>query len=281
MFRASAIVHLVIVAPFAIGAGCAGPVKQSSCTRCDAGTAGQTDVSLLVPDDTATYEDTSLIDQTELPSLDDAQAKPDVLSGEAARPSPMPDGGYMFYEDFESGVAEGWEVEEWPDAGTHDTDWSVITIDTGSVYAEGVLDQTQWHISYVSLKASSDQIVEATMRVADFYDPTPSSAAALFARYDSVSDSGYFVALRGDGSVIIRKRTNGKNASWAAGVDAGIVSGDWHVVRLEVVGNTARAFLDGNWVYTAVDSDPLSGGTVALGSYGATLEVDSVFIALP
>ena len=57
------------------------------------------------------------------------------------------------------------------------------------------------------------QIVEARLRVVEFYDASPSFVAALFARYDPIADSGYFLALRGDGSVIIRKRLQGKSAS--------------------------------------------------------------------
>jgi hypothetical protein len=45
-----------------------------------------------------------------------------------------------------------------------------------------------------------------------------------------------------------------------------------------VVGSTARAFLDGELIYTAIDSEPLGQGTVALGTYGATVEVDQVFL---
>jgi len=106
----------------------------------------------------------------------------------------------------------------------------------------------------------------------EFYDTAPSFVAALFARYDPIADSGYFVALRGDGSIIIRKRAQGKSASWAAGVDAGIVPDRWYTVRLEVLGNTANAFLDGRLVYSVVDGAPLAQGTAALGTYGATLK---------
>ena len=231
-------------------------------------------------DRAAPFDEGTQIDRTEPSILDGAlMYEADAPSGEAA--GPAADAGYLLFDDFENGEAEEWQVVIWPDAGAHDTDWSVIVGDTGRVYSEDVLDETQWRIAYASSDAASDQIVEARMRVGDFYDATPSYVAALFARYDASSDSGYFLALRGDGSVIIRKRMQGKNASWAAGVDAGIVSGTWYTVRLEVVGSTVRAFLDGELVYTVLDSDPLARGTVALGTYGATLEVNQVFLAVP
>ena len=221
-------------------------------------------------------------DQSELSGVDgSARDGTDVPAGEAAGPTPVPDAGYLFFDDFEQGATGYWRTADSNDAGAPDSDWSVFVGDTGSVYSEVSLDNNEWHITYASSGAVSDQIVEAKMRVVEFYDSTPSYVAALFARYDPSSDSGYFVALRGDGSLIIRKRVQGKNASWAAGVDAGIVQGAWHVVRLEVLGNTASAFLDGNLVYSAVDSAPLAAGTAALGTYGATIEVDSIFLAQP
>jgi hypothetical protein len=205
----------------------------------------------------------------------------DAPWGEAAGPSPVPDGGVLLFEDFSDGQADGWRTHDWNEAGAPDNDWTVFVNDTGSVYSEGSLDKSEWHIAFAGVDAVTDQIVEARLRVVEFYDATPSFVAALFARYDPVEDSGYFVALRGDGSVIIRKRLQGKSASWASGVDAGIVPGSWYTVRLEVLGSTLNAFLDGKLVYSVIDNDPLAAGTVALGTYGATVEVDRVFLARP
>jgi hypothetical protein len=193
----------------------------------------------------------------------------------------VPDGGALLFSDFEDGMTDGWRSIDWNDGGTADHDWSVFLGDTGWVYSEGSLDTSEWHLSYADSNAVADQIVEAKMRVVEFYDIAPSFVAALFARYDPSTDSGYFVALRGDGSVIIRKRLQGKSASWAAGVDAGVVPGRWYTVRLEVLGSSVNAFLDGQLVYSVLDSAPLAKGTAALGSYGATLEVDSIFLAQP
>jgi hypothetical protein len=233
-------------------------------------------------DQAAPLDEGAQVDQAEPSILDSAQmGEANAPWGAATAPTPVPDAGYLLFDDFKNGKAEDWEVMNWQDAGAHDTDWSVIVSDTGRVYSEDVLDQNQWRIAYANADAVLDQIVEARMRVNDFYETTPSYVAALFARYDPSSDSGYFVALRGDGSLIIRKRMQSKNASWMAAVDANIVPGAWHTVRLEVVGSAARVFLDGELVYTVVDSEPLGQGTVALGTYGATVEVDQVFFTAP
>jgi hypothetical protein len=103
----------------------------------------------------------------------------------------------------------------------------------------------------------------------------------LFARYDASADSGYLLALRGDGSVIVRRRDHGVTASWGPGVAAGITTGDWYTVRLEVIGDAINAFLDERPIYSVTDDAPLPGGGLALGTVGATLETDRVAAAEP
>jgi hypothetical protein len=279
------------MAPLMIHAGCSHH-ESSPCAWCDAGMADRSSdppgqETTPIPDaepeaaafdQAESFDEEVQADQAEPSAVDGSQ---DGSGGEAAVPSPVPDGGIVLVDNFEDGNLDAWRTTDKNDAGMQDSDWSVIQGDTGSVYSEGVLDDTEWHIAYANVDAIADQIVEARMRVIDFYGATPSYVAALFARYDPSTDSGYFLALRGDGSVIIRKRVHGKSASWASGVDANIVPGAWHTVRLEVLGNTANAFLDGELVYSVIDSDPIAAGTAALGTYGATIEVDSIFLAQP
>lgn len=299
MHSSRAIARLLVLAPLAIGVGCSS-AGSSICTRCDAGnedgpsdpiadapsweeaTIPDAESEVAAVDEAAAVDGEASIDQSESSGVDaSTRDAKDAPAGEAAGPTPVPDAGYLFFDDFEQGSTDGWRTADWNDAGVPDSDWSVFVGDIGSVYSEVSLDNTEWHIAYASSDAVADQIVEAKMRVVEFYDNTPSYMAALFARYDLSSDSGYFMALRGDGSVIIRKRVQGKNASWAAGVDAGIVQGIWHTVRLEALGSTVNAFLDGKLVYSVVDGAPLVAGTAALGTYGATIEVDSIFLAQP
>jgi hypothetical protein len=275
-FRAFA--WLTFLAPLAFGAGCSSSTSQHP--------VDSSPDAAQIPDAEAAVEDQALaldLAASEAAStLDGSEAfQADAPEAEAARPSPVPDGGVLFSSDFEDGTTDGWRSADWNDAGLPDSDWSVFLGDTGYVYSEGVLDKVEWHITFADSPPVTDQIVEARMRVVEFYEATPSVVGALFARFDPNSDSGYFLALRGDGSVIIRKRLHGTSASWRSGVDAGIVPGAWHTVRLEVLGNTINAFLDGNLVYSVVDSDPLATGTAALGSYGATIEVDRIFMASP
>jgi len=299
MHSLRAMARLALLAPLAMGAACSSSPTQP-CTGCDAGKADRPGNSAdqapsadptpipdanseaAIEDQALAFDENASLDQTDGFPRDGSDANlTDAPLGEAAGPSTVPDGGFLLVEDFSDGKADGWRTHDWNEAGAPDNDWTVFVSDTGSVYSEGSLDKSEWHLAFAGADAVTDQIVEARLRVVEFYDATPSFVAALFARYDPTQDSGYFVALRGDGSVIIRKRLQGKSASWATGVDVGIAPGVWYTVRLEVLGSTLNAFLDGKLIYSVVDNDPLASGTVALGTYGATVEVDRVFLAQP
>jgi hypothetical protein len=205
----------------------------------------------------------------------------DAVLGEPPPQTMIPDGGYRYVEDFEDGKADGWQVLPWTDASMPGPGWLTSTADAGSFYAEESLDATSWHITYSMRASSSDQIVEARMRVVDFYARAPSYAAALFGRYHPGTDSGYLVALRGDGSLVIRRRDHGVTSSWNGGVEVGIEPGVWYTVRLEILDGTISAFLDGAFVCAVTDTDPLPSGGVALGTFGARVEVDRVLLATP
>lgn len=267
------------LSPVALLAACSSQAS-SFCDSCDAqgdlpidrsigailGDAGPADSKRRQPIDfaPAIVADAGPADQSEVP-----------------RQTAISDGGYLYVADFESGGAEGWQVLHWIDASVPNPDWVAAVTDAGSVYAEETLDITDWHISYTMTASSVDQIVEAKMRVLDFYGRAPSYAAALFGRYHPVADRGYLVALRGDGSLVIRRRDQGTTSSWNGGVDVGIEPGVWYTVRLEILGETISAYLDGNFVCAVTDSDPLPAGGVALGTFGATAEVDRVVLAAP
>jgi hypothetical protein len=288
MHVSRALAALAMLAPLLAGAGCSS-AGAPPCAYCDAGKAdlpadlGQ---DYPAPEDVPSAETAG---ETEAATTPDSAegvdggrpATRDAPAGEAAQPSRVPDAGYVLDDDFETGQAPGWHFLGEQDGGVRAGDWSVILGDTGSVLSQGALDADAWHIAYATPAIGPDQILEAKLRVIDFYAEAASDMAALFGRYDPATDSGYLVALRGDGSMIVRKREHGASASWGGGVDVGIRSGVWYTVRLEVIGGTINAFLDGVSVYRVVDDAPLATGGVALGTFGATLEVESIFAAEP
>lgn len=263
-------------------AGCAS-TTSAPCRTCDAGAPDQRVDRPLHP---TTDSEAGQAGETagDLPAaVDTAPDGPppmrDTAAGEAPDPTPLLDAGYQLDDDFQTGRAPGWEIRLGDDPDASAGAWSVIIGTSGTILSQGVLDPGKWHIAYATAALASDQLVEARLRVVDFSAPGPASMAALFARYDPSTDSGYYLALRGDGSAVIRRRVRGVSASWGGGTLAGIRAGAWVTARLEVRGGVLNAFLDGVHVHAAVDDEPLSGGGVAVGSIGATLEVDRVSAA--
>lgn len=272
---------LAMLAPLLVVAGCSS-AGSPPCLYCDAGKDDlRPDLLQDLPASEDTFVDENEEDVADVPGDGTGgeafhPATRDTPAGEAPRLTPLPDAGYALDDDFVTGQAPGWQIVGAPRSDAAPNDWSVILGDSGSVFSQGALDATTWHIAYATASIGPDQIIEAKLRPVDFYASDPAYVVALFGRYDPASDSGYFLALRGDGSAILRKRDHGTNASWTGGVDSGIQAGAWHTVRLEIIGNVINAFLDGTATYSVTDDNPLADGDVALGSFGATMEVERV-----
>jgi hypothetical protein len=279
----------LLLAPTLAGVSCASSPRP--CTNCDAGPA---DLPLFdtVPDDTVppdTGHDArpaaEVAWDAPAAALDAADGRPsatrDTPPGEAAWPTPLPDAGYLFFDEFQNARAPGWDVPGLTDRDAGLGGWSVVLGSSGSILAQGLLDQSTWHITYAPASSSADQIVEARLRLIDLYAETATYGVALFARYDPATDSGYLVALRGDGSLTLRRRDHGVTSSWGRGVAAELRTGVWYTVRLEAVGGALNAFLDGHPVYSVSDPEPLPAGVLALGTLGATVEVDRASAATP
>lgn len=278
---------LALFAVPVLGLGCSSSNK-TPCTTCDAGLA---DAAADLPEDLPISAPEANRDVPVERGRSDGPPRPvvdtatpqglDTAVVDLRGPLSLYDAPYISYHDFDNGSFEGWFPQLWKDGTVSASDWTLIGGDTGWVYAQTVLDTTTWRIAFDGIELVDDQVVEARVRVPQFYDKEPSYVAALFGRYDPEIDSGYFVALRGDGSVIVRRRELGQNASWREGVNVNIQAGVWYTLRLEVIGSAVSAFLDGEPVYSVIDPKPLGAGTVAVGTYGATLEVDRVLITGP
>jgi hypothetical protein len=276
-------VRLAILAPLLVAAGCAG-AGRAPCVHCDGGkTDAPTGQAMDLPSSEAALHAETATEAFVPAEAADVRlpATRDTPGSEARPGTPIPDGGWLWVEDFESEENPNWEALDVRNASSTSGEWSVVRGDFGSLFTQGVLDTTTWHIAYATADLGPDQIIEARLRVVDFFAETPSYMVALFGRYDPATDSGYFVALRADGSVTLRKRERGANASWGGGVAGGIRRGVWYTVRLEIIGDALTAFIDGVEVYAVTDDEPLSQGHIALGAFGATLEVDRVLAGAP
>jgi hypothetical protein len=177
----------------------------------------------------------------------------------------------LFFDDFENG-ASAWTVN----GGT----WSLLT-DGSQAYAQTLI-QNKLQISAVSGTCFADQIVEAKVKINKFGGMSNSYQAAVFARYLG-ADTHYFVALNSENKFGIEKRVN--STATAATVLGSLVNvtyslNTWYTVRLEVVGTTLTASLNGVPQVTVTDTSIASGG-VALGTTNTTAEFDDVTVTHP
>lgn len=183
-------------------------------------------------------------------------------------------GSVLFFDDFESGNASRWSAS----AGS----WSVVT--DGSEVYEQSLEDNEPQFSMVEDSCYGDQIVEARVKVLDFPGSSTSYHVALFARALG-PNTHYFVAFDSTGKLSLRKRVNASgNASTRLGSDKALSprldDGAWHTLRLEVVGTTLTAFVDGNEELSATDASIASGG-VAVGTLNGTAQFDDVRVTAP
>src|SRR5258708_3560945 len=138
----------------------------------------------------------------------------------------------LFSDDFKDGDAAGWTP-------TTAAEWSVVSDGTEFTYHRAAPAAT-WNDSLIGQYAWTDTSIEATVKVNAWLAPgKPAYMAAVYARYSGTSPSttnGYFVTVRGDGSIGINKRTNGVNVSLSSFPAAGMIAGSYYTIRLEVIG---------------------------------------------
>jgi pectate lyase len=184
----------------------------------------------------------------------------------------------LFADDFSDGNSTGWTP-------TNAVEWSVANDGVEFTYHRTATTAT-WNDSLIGQYAWTDTSVEATVKVNRWLvagDPT--YLAAVYARYSGNSPSttnGYFVTVRGDGSIGINKRTNGVNTTLSSFPAAGMIAGSYYRVRLEVIGaNPVRlnAYLNGVQRVTAVDANSwIANGQVGVGTYGTDASFDDVVV---
>ena len=184
----------------------------------------------------------------------------------------------LLSDDFKDGDAAGWTP-------TNGAEWSVASDGTELTYHRAATTAT-WNDSLIGAYSWTDTSVEATVRVNSFLAPNnPTYMAAVYARYSGNSPSttnGYFVTVRGDGSIGINKRTNGVNTTLSSFPAAGMIAGSFYRVRLEVIGaNPVRlnAYLNGVLRVTAVDANSwIANGQVGVGTFGTDASFESVVV---
>jgi hypothetical protein len=175
-------------------------------------------------------------------------------------------GAVLFSDDFEDGNATGWTVSD----GT----WAVVS-DGSKVYSQSATGSGSTLLLAATGSTSwTNQIVEAKVKVKAFGGSSTSYSAAILGRY--TGSDYYALALRSDGKVAIRHG----NSTIGSAVTAGIVEGTWYKVRLEIVGSSLKAYVDGALKDSETDTS-ISAGGIAVSTVNTTAEFDDVKVTTP
>jgi hypothetical protein len=234
------------------------------------GAAGTTPVSSTGAAGTRPVSTTGAAGTAPISTTGAAGTTPPVTTGAAGTSSlPAPDA--RAFSDFESGMPTGWIAD------TVNGNWGVIADGAGKVYQQQLIDST------LSLAIGgkinwADQVVETKVKFVDF--SSTSALVYVCVRYQN-DDAYYFVALKADGSLKIRKRVDGSTDDLAAyKSNVPIVKGAWHTLGLAAVGTMLIAKYDGVPVAMAPDTALATGG-IALGTQNAIAAFDDVRVTPP
>jgi pectate lyase len=183
--------------------------------------------------------------------------------------------GTLFSDSFESGAGK------WLTSGPGT---ATIASDGSSVYDLSCLT------SKVFLAAAGDVtwtnvVVQARIKVLSFNGSSSSYYAGLCARVED-ADNYYCVTLRSDAKVAIRGDIGGSSNSLGSSVSYGVTAGTWYTVRLQVVGSTITASINGTPVLPktgdpAITDASLATGGIALIVDNADAEFDDVTVSVP
>lgn len=174
--------------------------------------------------------------------------------------------GPLLFDDFEDGTDDGWFATS--------GDWAVVTSGNSKVYqVKNLLDASLF--SVIGDLNWTDVAVEAKVRVVEFGGTNSSDLIGVYARFDSPA-SHYYVALRGDGKLAIRKKVN-INSTLGTPVSFVATPGKQYKVRFEVQGGELRAYVDDTLMLTTQDSE-LTKGRIAVGTDNARAEFDDVTV---
>jgi hypothetical protein len=169
------------------------------------------------------------------------------------------------FDTFTDGVADGWTTAVTGTGGN----WAV----SGQALVQSLTDQNSRAL--VNGSKWTDQVVEARVDASAF---NGTSFVAVYARFNTIDDS-YYLTMRSTGAVELKRIKSGVGvttyASTAAGAYDPLAA---HVLRLEVVGNTLRGYVDNTLVVSGTDNEwAFQSGQAGVGAYRASAAFDNVF----
>jgi len=187
-----------------------------------------------------------------------------------------PPGTLLFGEDFEDfqADADGWIASD-------DSTWAV-SVDgdvASSVYGQTETGTNTPLLAVVGDASWTDVIVQADFKILEFDGSSSSYMVGLCVRV-SDEENFYLVGMRSnDFKVGLRSYADGGENVVQSEFDGG-ATGVWYTLRVEVVGTTISAFLDGAPMFTVQDSTHAS-GAIGLCTVRASAVFDNVSVTAP
>jgi hypothetical protein len=171
------------------------------------------------------------------------------------------------FDDFEDGDAAGWTLS----SGS----WSVVADGASKVLKQS--NPSGGARASLDVSNSADHMIEADVKVESFNGTE--GWAGLFVRYTQINattNNTYYITLRNSNSLSLRKSVDGVITIF--GTHAMTVSvGTTYRLRLEAVGSALKAYVNGELVLSATDSE-LTSGRAAIGTFMAVASFDNILV---
>jgi pectate lyase len=158
-----------------------------------------------------------------------------ILAASVVLATPSASAATLLGDDFEDGNTTGWSTNGGSWSVT--TDGSRVLRQSGASTDARALVGTNW----------SGQAVQARVKPTGFNGSNRHVAVTARARDAS---NYYYLALSGNGSAVLGKRSGGSFTPLAT-ASATVTVGSWYTVRLEAFDNSLRGFVDGTQVVSA------------------------------
>jgi hypothetical protein len=181
-------------------------------------------------------------------------------------------GTVLFSDDFETGNASQWM--------TNGNGTATVVTDGSHVYELSNLT-SKVYLAAAGLVTWTDQAISARIKILSFNGSSSSYYAGLCGRLADASNY-YCAALRSDGKLAIRADIAGSSNTLGNSVTVSpvIAPGSFFTVKLEIIGSTINAYLNGALVDTVTDASIPKGG-VGLLVDNTDAEFDDVTVTAP
>jgi pectate lyase len=168
----------------------------------------------------------------------------------------------LFSDDFEDGNSTGW-------SGSGGS-WSVATDGSGVLRQSGTSSDAR---STAGTQSWTDYSVQARVKPTAFNGSN--RFVAVLARVQS-NTSYYYVALRGNNTVELKKLVNGSSTTLDT-ASLTVSTNTWYTVRLDVAGTSLRGYVNGNLLTEATDSQ-YSSGRIGVATFYGSANFDDVVV---